>query len=244
MSPEPERISENAPHNSVLRAKRQEGESSPTRSAFAIKSDKRQGLSLSEYVAFGTNLEHMIAHVEGAGDRNDYITARDSGGRTALHFAAMGSSFDIACWLIEEVRDKAAYVMMQDSQGYSALLYAATHKESLPLIKELIRQLNPDDSPADDMHDRVREYVSHKAANGDTALHLSASCGSGRTTLYLLEIGASPKAKSNDGSTAWDKSTRYENWAAMAAFISQGPLWHWHGISFPNLSMLYHRNVS
>ncbi|KAI0850186.1 hypothetical protein F5Y00DRAFT_268639 [Daldinia vernicosa] len=167
---------------------------------------------LSTRVRFGSSLEQLRQRFEDVDDKNEYVTARDSWGRTALHGAALFNYFDIACLLIENATSKSTYVRMKDDENQTALHLAAGKRGSLPLVKELIRHLTDD---------TVSSYVNEVSKDGSTALNSAVAAGDGYTTFFLLEKGASVAKKDWRGNNAWDIALNYgePKWGVIAALI-------------------------
>jgi uncharacterized protein len=138
-----------------------------------------------ELVANGANLEGI-----------------DSGGWTALHWAADFGHADI----VEILLDSGAEIEKSDFNGWTALHWAA-ERGQVEATRVLIKK-GADVNKAD--------------SEGKTPLHRACQCGHLETALCLVEEGADQKVRDNDNWTALDLTVACNNKTTYRILVEKG----------------------
>ena len=109
------------------------------------------------------------------------LEARDSAGRTALHWACHAGSGDVVRLLL----DSGADIEARDAEGSTPLMHAIS-AEKEPVVRLLLER---------------RARADSRSKTGRTALHAACTTGSHAVMDVLLRMRLNPRARMTDGRT-------------------------------------------
>lgn len=160
-----------------------------------------------------------------------HLNAEDGGGRTPLMYVAFGGHDAV----MERLLALGAGVELADAYGCRATHYACFHDHAwtLALLLDAGPSLNARDRDGDSplilavrfgrecvhvLIARGKDVLELNAQNhnGYTALHLAAQHGHSEIVQLLLEAGADPTTRNNEGRTPLDLANTYIRQPAIA----------------------------
>lgn len=159
---------------------------------------------------------------------NVYVNARDEGGNTPLHMAAVNGTVENVMSLIEA----GANVNARDTLGNTPLHGAFTPETAIALIEAGAEVNVWNEVGSTPLHFAAlwgRELVvlilvafgsdvNHRNYLGSTPLHIAARVARPETIRILLDAGADGAARNEDGETPWDLAQSNEDLKGTDAY--------------------------
>ncbi|GAW15172.1 hypothetical protein ANO14919_045810 [Xylariales sp. No.14919] len=155
--------------------------------------------------------------IEYAADKNEFVTAPDALGETALHLAVFPFGTSDIATVVEAIRelvkhatDQNEYITTRNHEGMTALHYAAS-REYVEPVETLLA-----------LSDNRENYVNVKDGDGKTPLHQAAMSDSADVAALLLKSGAEAETRDEYGGTPWDIACMKrgeESWRFLATLI-------------------------